>query len=535
MLTLFTSAIRRDNPFQSFGRTHHEFRRIRKTPLAPDSLATSVTILLVANVIQRSIGLGRGILFCRWLAPDELGTWDMAYSFLLLAAPVVVLGVPGSLGRYLERYRQRGQLRTFLRRATVWTTVLTLAGCGLIIFQAPRFSDLVFGRPDATTLVVLLVAQLAAVILHHYLEALFAALRKFSIVSTMHFGQSLSFAVISLTLLWTWRLGAESIVIGYGAACLLSAVATLVWKGRAVAAEAAPDDGIAHRQFWPPLMRFALWVWTINLFCHLFAVVDRYMLVHYSGLENDAALALVGNYHASRVVPILFLSVADLLTGAVMPYLSHDWENGLREKVSDRLNTVLKATALAMLGGGVAVLWFSPLLFHIGFEGRYDQGLAVMPWTLSYCIWYSLLLIAQNYVWCTEKARLAVVPLVAGLLLNIGVDLVLIRTWGLLGAVVATTTATAFATALLYWINGRVGMRLDRGMILLSIAPVALCGGVWTGTVAFLVIVAFLPFSKTLITESERELLVQIGRRYLARANTYWSGSTEQPEPSHAV
>src|SRR5882757_2608744 len=123
--------------------------------LRPDTLAASVTILLVANVIQRSIGFGRGILFCRWLTPDELGTWEMAYSFLLLAAPIVVLGLPGCFGRYLERFRQRGQLRTFLRRATIWTTGLTIAAFGLIVLAAPMFANLIFGQADATTLVVL--------------------------------------------------------------------------------------------------------------------------------------------------------------------------------------------------------------------------------------------------------------------------------------------------------------------------------------------------------------------------------------------
>src|SRR3989337_1137354 len=88
--------------------------------LAPDSLAASVMVLLVVSVVQRSVGFGRGILFCRWLSPDELGQWDMAYSFLLLAAPLIVLGLPGSFGRYLERYRQRRQLRTLLRREANW-------------------------------------------------------------------------------------------------------------------------------------------------------------------------------------------------------------------------------------------------------------------------------------------------------------------------------------------------------------------------------------------------------------------------------
>ena len=65
--------------------------------LRPDTLAASVTILLVANIVQRSIGFGRGILFCRWLSPDELGTWEMAYSFLLL----------GSAGRRARACRGR--------------------------------------------------------------------------------------------------------------------------------------------------------------------------------------------------------------------------------------------------------------------------------------------------------------------------------------------------------------------------------------------------------------------------------------------
>lgn len=503
--------------------------------LVPDTLAASVTILLLANIVQRTIGFGRGILFCRWLTPDELGTWEMAYSFLLLAAPIVVLGLPGCFGRYLERFRQRGQLRTFLRRATIWTTVLTIAAFGLILIAAPLFSNLIFGRADATTLVVLVALSLVAVILHHFLEALFAALRKYSIVSTMHFCQSLSFAAISLTLMWFWQFSAASIVIGYGMACLSSAIGVLVWKGRAVAEEAVHVDPIAHREFWPPLVRFAFWVWVINLFCHLFGIVDRYMLVHYSGLDSTAALTLVGHYHASRIIPLLFLSVADLLAGAVMPYLSHDWEIGARERVSERLNIVLKLTSFVMLSGGVVVLWFSPLLFQVAFQGRYDEGLRVMPWTITYCIWYSLLLVAQNYVWCAEKAKLGVLPVVAGLAMNIAINLVLVPAWGLLGAVVSTTVATGSALAMMYWINRRAGMRLDLGMVMLSVAPAALGGGVWCATAVFLLLAATVPFSRMLFTQDERDLFAAFGQSYLSRFGSYLSRTRKQGEANHAV
>jgi O-antigen/teichoic acid export membrane protein len=512
-----------------------ETPKSRKRSLRPDTLGASVAILLVANIVQRSVGFGRGILLCRWLSPDELGMWEMAYSFLLLAAPVVVLGLPGSFGRYLERYRQRGQLRTFLRRAIVWTALLTVVACGAIIFAAPQFSDLIFGRPDHATLVVIVAFSLAAVILHHFLEALFAALRKFSIVSTMHFCQSAAFAVISLTLVWTWQLGAVSIVVGYGAACLLSAVAVLIWKGSAVLDEAAPDGGVAHREFWPPLVKFAAWVWAINLLCHLFGVVDRYMLVHWSGLENDAALALVGHYHAGRIIPLLFLSVSDLLAGAVLPYLSHDWEAGARRRVSDRMNLVLKLTSLILLAGGVVVLWAAPLLFHVAFQGRYDEGLAVMPWTLTYCVWYALLLVAQNYIWCAEKAKLGTLPLAVGLVVNIAANMVLIPAWGLMGAVVSTTAATGVAIGVLYWMNHRAGMQLERGMLLLTVAPVALCGGVWTATAALAALCVTMPFSRTLVSDSEREALGEMYGNLKAKLAARWTPVVEQAEVGSAI
>src|SRR5690606_9376035 len=103
--------------------------------------------------------------------------------------------------------------------------------------------------------------------------------------------------------------------------------------------------------------RFAIWVWVTNLLCHMFAVVDRYMIVHFSGMEHATALAQVGHYHSSRILPLLFVSLADLLAGVVLPYLSNDWEGGRRSEVVQRMSLVLKLTAVTMLAAGVCVLW----------------------------------------------------------------------------------------------------------------------------------------------------------------------------------
>jgi hypothetical protein len=86
-----------------------------------ETLAASVVILLGMTVAQRLVGFGRGVIFCRWLPVEELGQWDAAFAFLNLAGPLVVLGLPGSFGRYVEHFRQRGQFHVFLRRTAVVT------------------------------------------------------------------------------------------------------------------------------------------------------------------------------------------------------------------------------------------------------------------------------------------------------------------------------------------------------------------------------------------------------------------------------
>lgn len=455
-------------------------RQPPRRPLRTDTLTTSIVILLVVNVVQRTVGFGRGVLFCRWLEPEALGHWEMAYGFLLLAAPLAVLGLPGSFGRYLVRYRDLGQLRLFLRRTATWTFALGMVAIAIVLANRAAFARLVFGDPQYGSLVAIVAACLAAVIVHHFLEAVFAGLQLFRVVSAMQFCQSMVFAAAALSLLVYWRTAADSIIVGYAAGCVVSSAGVLVWAfARGVTKQDALEFSAApsHREFWPPLMRFAAGVWVANLLCNLFAVVDRYMILHYGAYTNENALQQIGNYHTACIVPVLLVSVANLLVGAITPHLSHDWERGDRTRVAQRLNRMLQLVALAMLAGGVGVLCFCPWLFALAFDSKYAAGLAVLPWTAASCVWFSLLLIAQTYAWCAERTRDAAWPLAIGLAANVLLNLAWLPTWGLAGAVAATAVATLVALYSQLALNERLGMTLAPATLAVCLSPALLIGG----------------------------------------------------------
>src|SRR5688572_17515808 len=116
------------------------------------TLSESVAILLVFSVLQRVVGLVRGLWVPTIMVAASLGQWELANRFLVYAAPLVVLGIPGSFGRYLEYYRQRGALKSFLLRSTVVCLVTMSIAYIAFMTQSAYFAELVFGSASHTEL-----------------------------------------------------------------------------------------------------------------------------------------------------------------------------------------------------------------------------------------------------------------------------------------------------------------------------------------------------------------------------------------------
>lgn len=491
-----------------------------------DTLADGVLIVLVLMFVQRSVGFLRAILFCRWMDPDQLGLWDMAFGFLMLAGPLVVLSLPGTFGRYAEYYRRRGLLRHFLWQTTAVCLLLALVGVGGIVCFRHLLSKLIFGSPSHEPLVLLLAGSLLVIVAYNYSISLFTALRTVRLASAMEFVNGIMFAVLGVALLIGWRCDAMAVIAAYGGASLICVLGASYWYGAAWRSEQttalAPDqpsiDSLQEEKFekniWRKLIPFTSWILLINLLTNLYGYTDRYLILHFAPGSEGVRLAMVGQYHSARVVPLLLASLATMISVILLPHLSHDWESGRRERVTFRLNLFLKLSTLGLFTVAAVVLAIAPLLFDLAFRGKFSGGSAALPGMLAATVWFGAAAIAQQYIWCTERASLVSYALLAGLAVNAAINLLLLPSLGLTSAVIAAISANLVMLLLILFFARLLGFHVHRGAWILLAAPASLCIGPWA-TIAVLTTISFIALrSEVIFTREDKAKIAEKLDRY---------------------
>ena len=498
-------------------------------PFPADSLAMGIAALIVLTLSQKFAGLIRGTLFCSWLDETALGQWSMAQNFLALAAPLLVLGVPGTFGRYLAYYQQRRRGREFLTVALLGSLALATVGMTALLAGRAVVSEFVFGGDVDSGLLTACLAAVAVVLAMNVAFEILTAGRQNRFASLIHTVQSLLFAVGGVGLLYVGPRNATTVAIAFLLSCLVAGLVGWVgvvrlWKhlSRAVESESIRPT---HRDrlswsVWRHVIPLAASVWAMNLLANLFEAADRYVLLHCAGLTAADALGQIGQYHASLLLPLLLSGGGASLAALALPHLSHAWEADDRPKVAVMQNGLLRLTAIGSTVAGLIALVGAPWLFGVIWGGRFAHGEAVLPIALAYGSILALVFLAQNDLWVRERGRWGVVAMAVGLAINVVMGVLLAPTFGLAGVVWATLVSTVVSLALMLGLARLSGADVPWRTIAVCGLPLVVLAGPVAGSILLGVIVAAGVGTGTLIERHELAGLIRFVRRRFGAIKT---------------
>jgi O-antigen/teichoic acid export membrane protein len=256
---------------------------------------------------------------------------------------------------------------------------------------------------------------------------------------------------------------------------------------------------------WRRIIPFAGWLWASNLLNNSIEIVDRYMLLTYSKVPLEVAQSYVGQYHSSRIVPTLLSSIAAMLGGILLPYLSRLWEAGKPEQAAQQQNLTLKLVGFVFVAGGILILACSQFFFQTVLQGRYNDGLAVFPLTMACYTWFSLYSVGQDYLWVAERGRYVSLSLAVGLVVIVILNFCLIPVWGLWGAVVAAACGNVLVLFILLLMNHLAGCRMDRGIWVIVSLPLLLLIQPATAALSLLLVLLLAIRTDWIFNQSEKD------------------------------
>lgn len=456
-----------------------------------DQFALGLLIMLVINFGQRIVGVVRNIGFCHFLSDAELGQWALANSFFVLAAPLAVLGLPGSFGKFVEHFRHRLCLSTYLKRVALVCAVSALVLSIMMLIARDTFAWWVYGSTASIEIIAFTAIALLAQIGYNFVYEIALSLRQVRVLSWMQFANGMSFAIVGVACISVFDQWSVLLPC-YAVSCLVGGVVGGWCVRRNCHQEFSSSEPLSHQEMWRRILPFAVLLWISNLLSNSFELSDRYMLLHFSPGGQSVGQSMVGQYYCGRLIPNLLTSLALTLSGILLPYLSADWEAKRFQDIQRRMGYVLTLFSLAFTAASVAALLVSPLLFDLVFKGRYDDAESILGLSLLQCIWASATMIAGAYLLCAERARLASIYLAIGLAINIGLNIPMIHFYGLKGSVIATMIANVVVLLLTLYGMSRTGCKTDSRTWLFIFFPAVLLLGanLAAASIAILVVLA---------------------------------------------
>lgn len=392
------------------------------------SVGRDGSLNLIGAVCQQGSLLVVTALIARVLGEQALGRYVLAYAVLSLLALFSLLGFRAALNRFVTMHLaddEPERVRPLVRFAMLTSGGVSLALGGALVGAARPLAD-AFGDPGLATGFVCVGLALPAL-----------TVRDLCLAATQGWRSQRAFALIGWIYEPLARLALTGILLAAGVGVTGAFVALLVgsWTAALAAVLAlrrrlAAPTSVRPRVERRAVMSFAVVTWGTTLAASGLIWVDTLLL---GALADTEA---VGTYTVATRLVSLAVFVMAPIDALFAPHFAHYFHSGERTRLASAYAAATGWTLRLSLPAFVVVVVFAePLLRFFG--PGFATGASVTVVLAVGQLVNAATGPCGSVLTMSGRTRLNLVNNVAGLALNIVLNLVLIPAYGLIGAAVA--------------------------------------------------------------------------------------------------
>jgi len=400
-----------------------------------EKLGGHVAIYGGTSILRKLVGLLLLPVYMRLLTPSDYGVLEIASIATSLFTTLVLFQMPWSMSRsYLYEAKDEREKANILGAGAAYL----LIACAVFIvagFAVVRpASVLLFKGSGYTGIGALVVANVAGSCLLNFRMTHCRNLKQpktFSVISLSSFITSL---VLTLVFVVKLEWGAFGALLGSALGLLAVNVAFVPWFMRAVRIGVDVRRIKEMLKLAAPLVPSGVALWVLM-------ASDRFFLQRFHGLDYAGYYALANKL----VLPLAFLTEAFRLAWNPMRYEYAKDADGPK-----MFGQVLTLLVLVFLGGILVVWALGPLAIRILTPERYGSGYGIgssaIPFLALSHLFYAVTAVTGVGLVLAKKTQYHLVFYGLAAALNVGLNLVLVPRFDLVGASGARAAAFLLAT-----------------------------------------------------------------------------------------
>ena len=412
--------------------------------------AQRVGLIGITNLLVNLRGLILIPILTKTLGAEGYGIWAQVIVTISLITPIVMLGLPSAMIRFLAAERDRREIQEGFYSSTVSVFLVSLlASSILFIFSEPIAASLFDGATEVVKLIAVIIPFWN---LDTTLFSLFTAFNQMKRYSIFRIAET--FGEVGLV--------AYMVLSGFGIfgaviSLLIIRIVTIFVMSMLVIREIGvkiPDFSKIK-----PYLHYGLPLVPSTIFTWIAASSDRYVIVYFLGIAPVGIYSAA--YNIGHAVIYMFLAPISFV---LVPTLSRLYDDKKIEEVKTHLRYSLKYFLMFAIpvAFGVSVLAKQILTILATSEFVYTGSLVIPFVALStvlsgiYSIIGTILILVKKtkifgFIWCMAA------------LTNLSLNVVLVPYIGIPGAAIATLISFAIASVITVHISFRY-LKFDVGL-----------------------------------------------------------------------
>lgn len=395
------------------------------------SLFRLSSLYAVGNIVVYLLAIVAVSIYTRLLPVSEYGKIAMFNATLQVVMTLALCGLIPSMLRFTKEYGEAATLSSGLVSALISGSVV----CILLIYWAPSLSRLVFGTPDYRSLLVVLGFIVVIETLTQPGLSLLRVKERMRLFWSIRIIRTAIQIMVAFLLIWWLKLGVYAVAYAVLFSGLVQ-LSTTLWVTRRYVT--SPSWRLTKILF-----RYGVFHLFTSLAFWVLAYIDRYFLLRYCGYD------VVGIYNLGYKLGSIvnFLYVQPFLQSWNARYLGvsikGDDLDGWNRFFS---NVIEKYTIIGVTIGISLTVWARELVLLVSGE----PYLTAVPIIAG--ITFSLVIFGIHHAlqWGIMRAATPIflpIPIIVATLTNIGLNMLLIPNYGMIGAMSATVVSYIVLTA----------------------------------------------------------------------------------------